>query len=188
MTQPTTILRAMALAGQTALAAALSLLPVSGAVAASPCFTATVVAVSDGDTVTVERADDTRVKVRLRYVDCPEVAHNRRQTDQPGGKEAKEFASKLLLREGVTICPHGTSYGRIIGNITVGGKDAALLLVEHGHAQLDPRYKPPKALRDAEAEAKRADVGLWAGEGEPVPPWEYRKQQRERLIELRRGM
>ena len=172
-----------------ALAAALSLLPVSGAVAALPCFTATVVAVSDGDTVTVERADKSRVKVRLRYVDCPEVARNRRQSDQPGGKEAKAYASKLLLGEGVvnvSICPHGMSYGRIVGDITVGERDVALLLVEAGHAQLDPRYKPPKTLREAEAAAKLADVGLWAGEGDPIPPWEWRKQQKNRLIELRR--
>ena len=170
-----------------ALAAALILLPVSGAVAALPCFTATVIAVSDGDgTYTVIRADKSRVRVRVRYADSPEVAHNRYEIDQPGGPEAREFARKLLLGEEVTICPRGMSRGRIVGDITVGERDVALLLVEAGHAQLDPRYKPPKTLREAEAAAKRADVGLWAGEGEPTPPWEWRKQQKNRLIELRR--
>jgi micrococcal nuclease len=144
-------------------------------------FTGEVCHVSDGDTIHVERGDY-EVTVRLRYVDAPEIAHNKRQKDQPGGREAATYLREKYEGKTVHVTPKGESYGRIVADVeTDAGKDIALDLVRMGHAQLDQRYKPPKALRDAELAAKKRKAGIWAADTEPVAPWTWRKQQRERV-------
>ena len=64
--------------------------------AADP-FTGRVVAVHDGDTITIERASGERVRVRLWGVDCPEG-------DQPWGSDAERrhtVRTVWLMRLGI---------------------------------------------------------------------------------------
>jgi micrococcal nuclease len=134
--------------------------------------------VIDGDTYWVELTPGTLVKVRLQFADAAETAHYAKQKDQPDGVEAMKFADKLLKGKTVHCEKKSESYGRPVVNMTVDGKDVALLLVKAGHAQVDPRYHPRKELRDAEAEAKKNKLGLWAAD-KPISPWDWRKKQRE---------
>ena len=69
-------------------------------------FPAQVVAVHDGDTITVRSATET-LKVRVAGVDCPEIG-------QPWSSRAKQFTSQLVFGKTVTIEIHGTDqYGRM---------------------------------------------------------------------------
>ena len=65
-----------------------------------PAFTAQVVAVHDGDTITVRTTAET-LKVRVAGVDCPEIG-------QPWSSRAKQFTSQLVFGKTVTIETHGT--------------------------------------------------------------------------------
>ena len=55
-----------------------------------------VVAVIDGDTITVEQGEGIRVKIRLWGIDCPE-------SDQPWGDRATAFTTEKCL--GKTFLP-----------------------------------------------------------------------------------
>jgi len=151
------------------------------AVAAPPHgdFTGIVVHVPDADTFVVKRRDGSEVKVRLHWADAPEVAHNSKEVNQPGGIEAKAWAQDYVLRKRVTVKPHSLSYGRIVGDVIPSDRpNVGLAAVISGHAWLDPRYKPRADWLMALEDAKKFKSGLWA-EDKPIPPWEWRKMTRE---------
>lgn len=164
-------------------------LTTTAATAAPPAFRGEVSRISDSDTLVVKRRDGSEVKVRLRWVDGPEIAHNRRQVDQPGGVEASAWTAKHTLGKQVLVTPCDMSYGRYVGSVILEDDptfDVGYELTLAGHAQLDPRYRPPKVYRDAEADAKQSDRGLWAADGEPLPPWEWRRLSRDEQRRRRR--
>lgn len=148
-------------------------------------FAGTITKVSDGDTYIVRRSDGSEVKVRLHFADCPEIAHKDGEVDQPNGREALQAATNLLLDKQVTVHQSGLSYGRIVGDVMVGPVDVATILVSSGNAWVDPRYKPRAALVEAQADAKAKHAGLWSDPA-PVPPWEWRKNIRDKQVEARK--
>ncbi len=72
---------------------------------------AKVTKVLDGDTF--ETASGQRV--RLADVNAPEVG-------QPRADKATAKLHELVYGKNVSIDPVGTSYGRVVANVTVGGK------------------------------------------------------------------
>ena len=72
---------------------------------------ARVVGVTDGDTITVLKADKTQVKIRLAKIDAPE-------TGQDFGSRAKQAASDLAFGKDVMIRPADTDrYGRTVAEV-----------------------------------------------------------------------
>ena len=71
-----------------------------------------VVAVSDGDTITVlDEMDKGNFKIRLDKIDAPEKK-------QPFGSKAKQFLSSLIFGKQVTVRFKAVDrYGRIIGTV-----------------------------------------------------------------------
>lgn len=180
------------------LAACVAFFPTAWALAAPPPpFEGRISAVSDADTVTVERGDKSRVKVRVRWIDAPEVAHNKNQTDQPDGQAATGYVISAWYGRQVHVKPTGVSYGRLVGNITLkewtqdkyepAVGDFATDLVGGGWAMLDPRYKPPEILRLNQSLAKENKRGIWRG-AEPIPPWTWRAMTRQQQIEARKKL
>jgi len=150
--------------------------------AAPPPFTATITRASDGDTLMVQRGNSQPIKIRLRYVDAPELAHNRRQTDQPHGREAVGYVETWKGRE-VTVTPHQRDrYGRMVAEIRKCDNGACVdlgaSLVHNGLAWVDERYHPPKTLLTHQAEARKEKRGLWADDA-PVNPQDWRRRSRE---------
>lgn len=91
------------------------------------CFTGTVTAIVDGDTLDV--GDD---RIRLALVNTPEVG-------EPGYQEAKEFTASLCpvgsqARVDEDDGQTGGSYGRIVGAVYCGGRNLNAELVSAGHA------------------------------------------------------
>jgi len=133
-------------------------------------FTGKVVAVADGDTVSVLRDGTTTVKIRLNGIDCPEKK-------QAFGTRAKQFTSSLAGEKQVKVIEKGQDrYGRTLGEVILeDGRSLNHELVRAGMAWWYRRYAPKhKELEALEKEAREAKAGLWA-DADPVQPWAWRK-------------
>jgi endonuclease YncB( thermonuclease family) len=130
-------------------------------------FDASVVAVHDGDTISV-RAGRRTIRVRLSGVDCPEAR-------QPFAARAKRFTSDRVFGRTVRVEGHGLdTYDRLLARIVVDGEDLNEALVRAGLAWHYPFGTPDPRLEDAERAARAARTGLWS-DAAPVPPWRWRK-------------
>ncbi|HEV7392579.1 MAG TPA: thermonuclease family protein [Burkholderiales bacterium] len=145
-----------------------------------------VVAVADGDTVTVLEESNLQYKVRLAAIDAPE----RRQAY---GERAKQHLSALVYGKTVLVLwEKRDRYGRIVGHVFARdcspldcrySLDAGLEQIKAGLAwhyrQYEKEQAPAERLRYAalEQQARARREGLWS-DAEPVPPWTYRHQSR----------
>jgi endonuclease YncB( thermonuclease family) len=135
-------------------------------------WSARVVGVTDGDSVTVLRDRHEQVKIRLYGIDAPERG-------QPFGTKSRQHLAGLVFGKEVRIIPRDTDrYGRTVGQIEVAGRDVSTDMIRAGLAWWLDRYAPKDdALRSAERSAREAKVGLWSDPA-PVAPWEWRKAAR----------
>jgi endonuclease YncB( thermonuclease family) len=132
-------------------------------------FSARVVSISDGDTLTVLR-DHRQIRVRLHGIDAPE-------TGQDFGSRAKQLASSLAFGKTVTVRVRDTDrYGRTVADVILpDGRSLNREMVREGMAWWYRRYAPDDAeLARLESEAKAAKRGLW-GQPNPIPPWSWRR-------------
>lgn len=137
-------------------------------------YPATVIKISDGDTLQVIRADTgERVKVRLIEIDAPEKK-------QPWGPQATEALRSAVAGKAVTVDDQGRDrYKRTLGRVFVENRDVNADLVRTGNAWVFVKYAKDAALPPLEAEARAARRGLWGlPEGERMPPWEWRAMKR----------
>ena len=126
-----------------------------------------VVHVSDGDTFILQPRQGEKLKVRIAYIDCPEL-------NQPYGLEAKAFTLEWAKGKEVRVEVVNTDrYGRAIGWVTADGETLNHLLIEKGYAWHFTRYSSDFQLASLERNARNAELGLWA-DYNPVPPWDYR--------------
>ena len=138
--------------------------------------TAQVVAVHDGDTITV-RMDGHTEKVRLIGIDSPEI-NDERQEYRDAAYAARDYARSRLGGETVTLETEARqddrdAYGRLLRYVILrDGTNVNEELVRKGYARvydkfqftLKPRFKA------AEAEAKREKLGVWK-----LPPGRWRE-------------
>ena len=138
----------------------------SGAVCAEE-FSAKIIAVLDGDTVLVKRANGL-VKIRLAEIDAPEKA-------QEYGMASRQSLSELVLKKLVHINSQAIdSYGRMVAHLVVGGRSVNEEQVRRGMAWEYSNYHSNKVYIALQDEAQQARRGLWAQAG-PTPPWQWRK-------------
>lgn len=153
-------------------------------VAAPPVtITGTIQRFADGDTYWLVTDKGNSVKVREWVADAPELAKRKNHTDQPGSREALDYAAKNWQGKQVTVTVRGESYGRVVGETRAAGvpRTLGLDLVAGGHAQVYPhaRPRPPQSHLAAQAKAIQERVGIWHADKDKVtPPWEWRKTQR----------
>jgi endonuclease YncB( thermonuclease family) len=130
-----------------------------------------IVAVLDGDTVTLLGANHEQYRIRLAQIDAPEK-------NQPFGQRSKQSLSDLLHGKDVRAeCKTRDRYGRHICEIAVGSTDADLEQVRRGMAWAYRKYTRNAAYFQAENEAKIAKRGLWS-EPNPTPPWQWRHRRK----------
>ena len=144
--------------------------PVSGAQ-----WTGKVTYVSDGDTVWVRRASDSKpVRIRIDGVDAPEIC-------QAYGLTARKALAARLRNQTVNVQSLGRdNFGRLLARVTTvqkvkGSTDVGEWLVREGHAW-SYRYRRdggPYAKQQATAQAARK--GLFSSV-HPQEPREFRKQ------------
>jgi endonuclease YncB( thermonuclease family) len=137
---------------------------------------ADVLFVDDGDSMVLRDEAGTRYKLRLDGIDAPE-------RHQAFHRQARSHLSQLLLNQPVTVEWHKQDrYGRLVGKLSVGGRDAGLAQLHAGMAWHYRAYAAGQSRRDrnryaaAEARARAKGIGLWQHPA-PTPPWEFRRQQ-----------
>lgn len=134
-------------------------------------FTGRVVAVADGDTLTVLDAGQRQHRVRLAEIDAPEKR-------QPFGQRAKQSLSDICFARVAVVADSGRDrYGRIVGRVRCAGMDANAEQVRRGMAWVYERYARDPDLWRLQEDARTARRGLWADVA-PVPPWQWRAQRR----------
>ena len=132
-----------------------------------------VVSVHDGDTITGLDESKTQYKIRLDAIDAPELG-------QPFGQASKKALSEKVFGKDVVVIPKTKDkYGRTVGHILIDGRDVNLMMLEEGMAWHYKHYDRNARLARAEDEARAAKKGLWS-DGEPVPPWDWRKEHQHR--------
>jgi endonuclease YncB( thermonuclease family) len=158
--------------------AALVFLLLAAPAASADTLTGRVVKVADGDTVTVLDHANTQYRIRLQGIDAPE----RRQAY---GNASRKHLASLVAGKTVTVeWDKRDRYGRIVGKVLVGDVDVCLEQVRAGYAWHFKRYQHEQSPEDrqlyAQAEEKaRADrLALWQDK-HPVPPWKWRRMNRQ---------
>lgn len=142
----------------------------AGAAAAEE-FTARVVGVTDGDTLTVLHVSHPE-RVRLVGVDAPEKR-------QAYGDRARRFTADLVFDRTVTVRSTGRDRnGRLLGEVVLpDGRSLNDELVRAGYAWWFRRYSQDGRLARLEQEARAGRRGLWADQA-PEAPWDYRRSKR----------
>jgi endonuclease YncB( thermonuclease family) len=133
-----------------------------------------VQAVHDGDTFSADLNGDgqlelPRERVRLLFVDTPELHESWKGQDVAHGEPARDFLAARLRRTPLVLHvpadrPTGR-YGRTLARVEAGGDDLSLALIRAGHSPFDARFSfPPDyaAFVAAEGEAFQARRGIWA--------------------------
>jgi endonuclease YncB( thermonuclease family) len=149
-------------------AAALAAAAAFAAIPAAADFTARVVSVADGDSMTL-RNGAREVHVRLWGIDAPERG-------QPWSKRARDALVARALHRDARVVERGIdSYGRTLARVSVGGVDLAEAQLRDGWAWVFRRYTDDASLLALEADARAARRGLWS-DRDPEPPWRFRER------------
>lgn len=133
-----------------------------------------VIAVHDGDTVTLLDVARVRHRVRIAGVDAPERG-------QPFGATAKDGLARLVHGKRVAAqCHKRDRYGRDVCRLFADARDVGLEQVRNGLAWWYREYAREQSATDrasyeaAEGEARSARRGLWR-DPRPQPPWAWRR-------------
>ena len=128
-----------------------------------------VVAVHDGDTISVSAAGG-NIRVRLHGIDAPERS-------QPFANASRHALEALVAGREVRIVEHGhDGYGRLLGRVYAAGLDVNAEQVRLGYAWVFRRFVNDALLLALEAEAKAAQRGLWR-DPRAIPPWQWRARR-----------
>ncbi len=142
-----------------------------------------VTRVTDGDTIKIA-ADGSKITVRLVGIDAPELSKKKHEPGQPFSRKSTKYLANLVLNKSVEVKSYGTDrYGRTLGVVFVGGKNVNLEMVKAGLAEVY-RGKPAGGLDlkpywKAEAEAKKAGIGMWSLGNKYISPKEWRRMHRK---------
>jgi endonuclease YncB( thermonuclease family) len=135
-----------------------------------------VVAVQDGDTVTILDAARVQHRVRIAGIDAPEKS-------QAFGEVAKQSLVRLVHGQHVEArCPKRDRFGREVCSVFLGTTDVGLEQVRAGYAWWYREYAREQTADDraayeaAETGARQARRGLW-NDPAPEPPSAFRRQQ-----------
>jgi len=136
-----------------------------------------VVAVADGDTITVLDTNKQQHKIRLLGIDAPEKNQN-------FGDRSKRSMSDLVYKKQVVVdVIKKDRYARSLGKVMINGKDANLEQVKLGlawhykHYQRDQSPTDRLLYSEAEKFSKNQKLGLWQDKN-PLPPWEFRRTKK----------
>jgi endonuclease YncB( thermonuclease family) len=130
-----------------------------------------VVAIADGDTLTVLNEDFQQVKVRLAEIDAPEKK-------QAFGTRSRQSLGELCHEKRAEVRVIDVDrYKRIVGRVSCAGVDANAAQVRRGMAWVYDRYAKDKTLYRLQDEARSGGRGLWR-DPRAISPWTWRSGQR----------
>lgn len=139
-------------------------------------LTGKVVAVPDGDSITIIDKKKRQHNVELAGIDAPEEG-------QAYSQKAQAFLSEQVMGRMVVV--EGQRYdrnGRLIGKLLVSGRDMNLEMLISGFAWHFKEYAAEQSDRDrqlyesAEFYARKSKFNLWS-DAAPVEPWRFDKSK-----------
>lgn len=136
-----------------------------------------VVAVEDGDTLTIEAKDRARFRIRLSDIDSPEIRHGDRPGQPFGRAAAASLRSMALGRQAQAACYEIDKFGRAVCHVAVDGIDTSQEQLRRGWAMVigTSRWvRRPEAARASESEARAERRGIWR-DTDPATPASWRQ-------------
>lgn len=155
------------------------------------CFAYTisglVIAVVDGDTISIIDAGNTKYKVRLAGIDSPEKS-------QSFGERSKQNMVRMVFGRSVQVeWQKEDRYGRIVGKVLAPQEncrdntcpkslDVGLAQIAVGLAWHYKKYEREQEQADRviysdyENQARAKNIGLWS-EPNPIAPWNFRRKK-----------
>lgn len=134
-------------------------------------LTGRVVAVADGDTLTIVDGEKKQHRIRLAEIDAP-------KRGQPFGTQSRRSLSELCLSKAAEVDILGRDGKRYLGRVKCAGVDASAEQVRRGMAWFSAQNTgPASSLYELEAHARLRQAGLWADDN-PIAPWEWREKAR----------
>ena len=129
-----------------------------------------IVAVGDGDSVSMRCAGQPVQRVRIASIDAPELR-------QAWGRQAREHLATLCLRQRAEVQALGRDkYQRTLAQVRCRGRDAAQEQANAGLAWVHPsQVRAWPQVAAAAARARRDRRGLWS-QKRPLAPWKYRQR------------
>lgn len=135
-------------------------------------LTGRVVKVQDGDTFTLLNKKNEQIKIRLYGIDAPE-------NGQDFSRKSKEYLSELVAGKTVRVEIKGTDqYKRVLGIAYVKKLNVNEEMLRKGFAWRYKYNKDPKYL-ELQEKARKKKLNIWSMKN-PVDPWQWRKDQKER--------
>jgi endonuclease YncB( thermonuclease family) len=133
-----------------------------------------VVWVADGDSLTIAAADGQRYKVRLAGIDAPERG-------QSYSQQSRQHLKALCLGKSTEVLVFlNDRYERSVGDVYCEGKNAGEDMLSHGLAWVyRPHSDRHQHYSGLKISAQASGLGLWIDKS-PMPPWEWRKQYKQR--------
>lgn len=124
----------------------------------------------DGDTWVIRLSDNRTLEtVRAFSINTPESVGKYAEHPMPFGKEASNYAKKLLEGQQVEllVTPNydRDKYGRLLAFVTVHGQSVQGLLLKEGLAMMayaEPRTPFYDELMNLQNQAKKAKKGIWS--------------------------
>lgn len=133
-------------------------------------FNGKVIGVIDANTIVVSSGSIT-ASVRFSGLDCPDV-------NQESGPQAAGFVRNLLLGKEVWVDVRVKDhYNRLVSQVMVDGRDAAVEIASAGFGWYDSKTANDGNIAAAELQARSQGIGLWASPN-PVAPWDFRRMER----------
>jgi endonuclease YncB( thermonuclease family) len=137
-------------------------------------LSASVISITDGDTIVVADSAGSQESVRLAGIDAPEH-------DQSFGSQSTQNLASLVSGKNVILdCENERSYGRLICKVQLSnGQDVCLDQVKVGMAWHYKQFQDEQSVADrnayaaAECTAMKSKVGLWS-EPHPIQPQDFR--------------
>lgn len=136
-----------------------------------------VIAVQDGDSITILDPELRLHRIRLAGIDAPEKG-------QPFGHASHVHLSMLSYdRLATAHCPKIDQYRREVCTVRIDGKDVSLAQLNAGLAWHFKRFAHEQSPEErdsyasAENNARSARSGLWQDD-QPIAPWEWRARRK----------
>ena len=134
-------------------------------------FIGVVTKVIDGDSVVIRHGNILK-KIRLSYIDAPEVA-------QDHGEDSKIFLRNIVLDKTVLVDTEGKDrYGRYLSDLYIHSNIESIYvnakMFKSGNSWVYNRYRSNTYLINLENHARSNKIGIWKNDN-PMKPWVYRK-------------
>ena len=141
--------------------------------------TATIIKISDGDTVQAVTPEGTKLKLRLYGIDAPETPKGK-IPGEPFGNDARSYLATLIGQQTVRVEIRDIDrYRRMVAILWLGERNVNQEMISAGMAEaygeyLKQPYRTP--FLQAEQEAKAQGKGIWSQGSSYERPSQFRRR------------